>query len=100
MKMYINKFKLEFETTEIIKITNSGNARAYFKWLPSPNDTKLFTISPNIPSAPEHTFCGPVSISRIPWRSRLLTFAVLLVQVALQLGARGNHQDCMENEEV
>jgi hypothetical protein len=46
MKMYINKFKLEFETTEIIKITNSGNARAYFKWLPSPNDTKLFTISP------------------------------------------------------
>ena len=27
MKMYINKFKLEFETTEIIKITNSGNAR-------------------------------------------------------------------------
>tara|TARA_B110000503_G_C6825969_1_gene280811 strand:- start:275 stop:526 length:252 start_codon:yes stop_codon:yes gene_type:complete len=34
------------ETTDIIRISNNGNASAYFKWLTSNSDAKLYSIKP------------------------------------------------------
>ena len=53
MKMYFlyfilfNKIQLEFETTEVTRITNQGNSRANYKWS-SQNENKIFSVKPSL----------------------------------------------------
>ena len=35
---------MEFETTEIVRISNGGNARAYFQWVSQVQDSKIFKL--------------------------------------------------------